>query len=73
MIDPQVKPRHDFIPATNKTAYLNADLIAQEAFETIMQINGHSNVAYRMHKIYFTHAVDGAAYLQNFMNARKQT
>lgn len=72
MIDPQVKPRHDFTPATNMTAFQNADLIAQEAFETIIHINGLPHVAHKMHKIFFSNAVDGAAYLQNFMNARKQ-
>lgn len=70
MIEPQVKPRHDFTPATNKTAYLNADLIAQEAFETIIHINGLPHVAHRMHKIFFNNAVNGAEYLQKFMNSR---
>lgn len=70
MIDPHIKPRNDFTPATSKTAYENADILAAICLGKCMGRKATLAVAEREAMKVFTHAVNGASLLQNFMNSR---
>ena len=70
MIDPHIKPKNDFTAATNHTAFENADILAAVCLGECMGQKATLVVAEREAIKAFTWAVNGAAMLQNFMNAR---
>ena len=69
MIDPHIKPKHDFTPATNKTALRSADALSIGVFNAAIIKTCDFKVAMDYKNRAFSLAVNGAALLQNFMNS----
>ncbi len=68
MIDPVITPKHDFTPATSRTAYHNADALAQQNYGLVLAMSRNIVTAKQFYNEAFKCAVDGAGLLQNFMN-----
>ena len=71
MIDPHIIPKHDFTPATNGTAFRNADDLSDIVYKNTLSISRKPKLAMKMKMHAFTQAVNGAAMLQNLMDGRK--
>lgn len=71
MIDPHVKPKDDFTPATNRTAFQNADVLSAEAYNASISKTCDHAITMRWKSAAVILAVHGAALLHYFMNARK--
>lgn len=70
-MDSTIQPKHDFTPSTAMTAYENADALSVTV-GAMARIGGKNQTQVRgIMKQSFIHAVNGAALLQNFMNAKK--
>ena len=69
MTEPEIKPRNDFTPATNRTAFQHADTLANGIYDATIKLgcNHEAGVFYRDRA--FQLAINGAALLQNFMNS----
>jgi len=70
MTGPNIKPKYDFTPATSQTAYESADALADCTKRCVKAMGVNDEDAEVYHHQTFMQAMDGAAMLQNFMNAR---
>ena len=71
MTKPRTKPKHDFTPATNKTACENADVFADSTCRLAKLMHGTDDQVQQCAHETFMIAMNGAGMVQSFMNERK--